>query len=221
VLFSAQDPARAQALARASLAKRIESSPPDVASYRIKAVDLGVTRSLAARQSAQVSTKPQSRLIAALNAPADTAGGMTGFFGVRIDLTIADGGAAARRADALAASAEAGNQSAQALRAQIHAQDARSAQTQTIAAQQRGLLQQRLALSRKRLAETEQLLLAGRANVATMAQEVLAASETEVSLAELSHRLSLARIARFGARGAGCALFDLCDGLQMQIGAVQ
>lgn len=221
VFFSAQNAARAQTLARAVFAKRIASTPPDTASFRIKAADLGVTRSRAAKQSAQVSTKPQTRMVAALNAPADTNGGMSGFVGVRIDLTIADGGASARRAEALEASAEAGTKSALALRAQIHAQDARSAQTQSITTQQRSLLQQRLALSRKRLGETEQLLLAGRANVATMAQETLAASETEVSLVELDQRLALARIARFGARGAGCALFDLCDGLRMQIGVVE
>lgn len=210
-LMASQDQRAAQAELDKFLSKNIAKMPTDQVSFALMAERLGILHSAAALRVAQLANRPRTQLVAAVSAPSDDMGGVTGFAGVRIAFSIYDGGAAQHRAKAQARRVDAAQAREQSLNAAIAAQDQRSQAAIQNAVKMRALLQERLEFSRARLRENEGLLMAGRADIVDLAQTSLAIFEAELALANLDSEMQMARLARYSVRGAFCDLFEMCN----------
>lgn len=187
-LTAAPAPARAQAM------------------LRQQALQAGLLQEIA-------STRPETNFRTSLSVPIDETGGVSAFVGIDMSFVLADGGASAARQAAIAQREQAANLDRTALDRQIAtAQDALRAKRQATA-RQRDLINRRLRISRDRLTEMEQLLRAGRSDIADIGREILSGAQAQIDLVEREADLQRQTVQTFALQGAACHLVAACDAL--------
>ena len=178
--------------------------------FNAKAIRLGAASLGAQANRADLAKKADISAVARVTLPASDETGVDVFAGVTLTWTIADGGASAATARRLQLESEA---ALLARENSLQVADLAGKNLVTgrqIASKRRALLRDRVALSKSRMQELETLLRAGRADVSSIARELLAGAEAEVELAYLSAEIAQQRVATFSAKGATCALIQTC-----------
>lgn len=178
--------------------------------FNAKAIRLGAASLGAQANRADLAKKADISAVARVTLPASDETGVDVFAGVTLTWTIADGGASAATARRLQLESEA---ALLARENSLQVADLAGKNFVTgrqIASKRRALLRERVALSKSRMQELETLLRAGRADVSSIARELLAGAEAEVELAYLSAEIAQQRVATFSAKGATCALIQTC-----------
>lgn len=185
--------------------------------WREAGLELAVKQSDARLQSILLSRGPVTSLTSAVSTPSVDQGDYDVRVGLRIDLPISDGGARDARARSAVLAGRSTDAQLQALRDQMTlAQETYDLQSRNARAQ-KSLLQQRLEIANNRVAELEQLLAAGRADIEGLTRELLSLALTEVALVEAEQRSKLALVSLANTYGGGCALLDVCGLLTLDI----
>lgn len=183
--------------------------------WREAGLELAIKQSDARLRSILLSRGPVTSLTGVVATPSADQGDYDLRLGLRIDLPISDGGARDAQARSAAIAGRSTDAQLQALRDQMMlAQQAYDLQTLNARAQT-ALLQQRLEIANDRVAELEQLLAAGRADIEGLTRELLSLALTEVALVEADQRSKLALVSLANTYGGGCALLDVCDVLTL------
>ncbi|ALI56591.1 Outer membrane protein TolC [Celeribacter marinus] len=178
--------------------------------WRIRAVELQADLSETDRRAVMSNKKPQTNLVATVSNADDTP---SVYFGVKVDLNVYDGGATDAGAAALAARHMSQREQAEALRDALRKNTELARITAQKGAQRRGLLLERKAQSERRLAEMEKLLRIGRADVGTIAREVIAQAETAIALIGIDTQRQMATLNLLQSKGGVCDVVAMCDAL--------
>ena len=185
-------------------------NPKGAPNFQAEALRLGGVSLAAQAEAAALRTTSDVSAITRLTMPATDSANAGVFVGLSWSWSVLDGGAS----DATARRLQLERESADLARKDVIQGGDLAAQglaiAQATAGERRALLRDRIALSKSRLQELETLLRAGRADVASIARELLAGAEAEVQLATLSAEVAQQQIDAFSARGATCALVDMC-----------
>ncbi|MEN8887592.1 MAG: TolC family protein [Celeribacter marinus] len=178
--------------------------------WRIRAVELQADLIETDRRAVMSNKKPQTNLVATVSNADDTP---SVYFGVKVDLNVYDGGATDAGAAALAARYVSQREQAEALRDALRKNTELARITAQKGAQRRGLLLERKAQSERRLAEMEKLLRIGRADVGTIAREVIAQAETAIALIGIDTQRQMATLNLLQSKGGVCDVVAMCDAL--------
>ena len=185
--------------------------------WREAGLELAVKQSDARLQSILLSRGPVTSLTSAVSTPSVDQGDYDVRLGLRIDMPISDGGARNAQARSAVLAGRSMDAQLQALRDQMSlAQETYDLQARNARAQ-KALLQQRLEIANDRVAELEQLLAAGRADIEGLTRELLSLALTEVALVEADQRSKLALVSLANTYGGGCGLLDVCDVLTLTV----
>lgn len=212
VLYGPNGTANAASVAVRRLSADVTRSMPR---WREAGLELAIKQSDARLQSILLSRGPVTSLTGAVATPSVDQGDYDLRLGLRFDLPISDGGARNAQARSAALAGRSTDVQLQALRDQmVLAQQAYGLQTRNARAQ-KALLQQRFEIANDRVAELEQLLAAGRADIEGLTRELLSLALTEVALVEADQRSKLALVTLANTYGGGCALLDVCGALTL------
>ncbi|MGB1235721.1 MAG: TolC family protein, partial [Planktomarina sp.] len=208
--------ASAQRTLTARFARASNASLKRAPNFVAQAQGLGADQFGAKARTAALANKSTLQTVAQVTLPAADETGIDVFAGVQWNWTVSDGGARAAAARRLELQREAAElvQENTVRTTKLAGQSLRVARQ--IGDDRRQALQDRIALSKSRLAEFETLLRAGRADVASIARELLAGAEAEIGLTALASELSLQQISTFSAKGAACALVQMCDVFELR-----
>lgn len=198
----------------AYLGKSDRADPTSAPGYRALAIASDMDHLLALENIATVSTRPSTSVQAQLRTPLYNPAGVQGYVGVNISWSLFDGGAAKARAESLAAQRQATARTADALEREIAAADRAYQAVRARAGRKRDLLRERIRLSAQRIEEMQKMLVAGQADVSSIAQEIIAGAEAELGLVALDDEVRAAQMASFAVRGGVCAMIDACNLLE-------
>ena len=188
--------------------------PARLPNWRLAAADASVSLAEARLQSAKVANAPtlsaSGRLESPLGDPAATL-----FAGVRYQFTLSDGGLSQSNTAAAQAGWEAQRANRESLALELTtARRTLDVQLSGRAAQE-ALLQERLAQSAERVDGLEKLMIAGRSDVAALSREILAQAQTRIALVNLQAQSQQDVLSFVRLHGATCALFSVCDQIEL------
>ena len=183
----------------------------DAPKYRLES--LGLQRRVTELQSqiALRKNRPVTSMQGRINSPLDESEDATVFAGINIAFSFLDGGAAKAEARALDHSTEAAVQQHQVLETRIRAAARSLAAFDQFNVESQSLLQRREDISRERVIAMEGLLRAGRADIASIAKEILEGARARLALTDLEGQALRQRGRAFAVQGGLCQLLEACN----------
>lgn len=182
--------------------------------WRLVAAERDVDLAETQRLGQVAAGRPSSGLFGGIRVPATQEMGAELFVGLRVQWTISDAGRNAARVSATENQRDARALQVTSLREQFTEADRLSEQRRAHSLRRRLLLEKRAEISKRKIAELEQLVSAGRADIGQIGREILSLTETQLGLIELEAELTLDGLSRAGMQGSGCAYLDLCGAIE-------
>nr|WP_268821702.1 TolC family protein [Octadecabacter dasysiphoniae] len=162
------------------------------------------------------SLRPRLSLQSQVSVPFDPDEDSELFVGVRWDFTLYDGGRAAQRAQSQRIRSQSLAQEVEVFDQLVTEGRASLGATLQGIRLQRAALRDQITIRAEGITQLEQLLSVGRADVSTLAQEILAQATTELSLVDLTAQSKLNIVSYAQTVGGTCEIFKACENLHLQ-----